>query len=170
LNCEVIRTEVGDIKVAIALKEEGGFLGGETSGTYIWPDFHYGPDSIITIAKVLQMIVTNGKTLSELLKEIPDYPYYRSQFRLKRDLPFTNEINQKIIGAVKDLLSSLGKQVEKINQLDGCRFDFNDGWILIRRSGTSPYLRISGESNVDLEESMHLNKLTEQKMNELNLI
>ena len=170
LNCQVIRTEVGDIKVAIALEEEGGFLGGETSGTYIWPNFHYGPDSIITIAKVLQMIVTKGKTLSELLKEIPSYPYYRSQFRLKKDLPFTNEINEKIIGAMKALLNSLDKQVEKINQLDGCRFDFNDGWILIRRSGTSPYLRISGESNVNLEESMHLNNLAEQKMKELNLI
>ncbi|MFW9901220.1 MAG: phosphoglucosamine mutase, partial [Candidatus Thorarchaeota archaeon] len=50
LGCEVIRTEVGDIKVALALQKHGGFLGGETSGTYIWPQFHYGPESIVTIA------------------------------------------------------------------------------------------------------------------------
>jgi phosphoglucosamine mutase len=170
LDCEVIRTEVGDIKVAIALKEQGGFLGGETSGTYIWPNFHYGPDSIITIAKVLQMIVNKGKRLNELLNEIPEYPYYRNQFRLKRDIPFTSEINQKIIGAMKDLFNSLDKKTEKINQLDGCRFDFDDGWILIRRSGTSPYLRISGESNISLDESIKLNKLTEAKMREIKLI
>ena len=170
IGCEVIRTEVGDIKVSIALKEQGGFLGGETSGTYIWPSFHYGPDSIITIAKVLQMIVNKGKRLNELLKEIPEYPYYHNQFRLKKDIPFTNEINLKIVDSIKDMFNSLDIIIEKVNQLDGCRFDFNEGWILIRRSGTSPYLRISGESNIDMDESIKLNKLAEAKMRELKLI
>ena len=116
------------------------------------------------------MIVSKGKRLNELLKQIPKYPYYRNQFRLKRDVPFTNEINQKIIEVIRDLCTSLNKKIEKINQLDGCRFDFEGGWILIRRSGTSPYLRISGESNISLEESIKLNKLAEAKMRELQLI
>ena len=55
LGCEVIRTEVGDIKVAQAIEESGGFLGGETSGTYMWPRGHLGPDSIVTIAKILRI-------------------------------------------------------------------------------------------------------------------
>ena len=88
LGCEVIRTEVGDIKVAQAIEEQGGFLGGETSGTYIWPNAHLGPDSIVTIAKVLRMIVESGKTLRDLLKDIPVYPYYRKAFKLKKDIPF----------------------------------------------------------------------------------
>ncbi len=71
LGCEIIRTEVGDIKVALALQKHGGFLGGETSGTYIWPKFHYGPDSIVTIATILKMITQSGKNLIELLKDIP---------------------------------------------------------------------------------------------------
>ncbi|MHA1328857.1 MAG: phosphoglucosamine mutase [Promethearchaeota archaeon] len=170
LGCEVIRTEVGDIKVAIALKEHGGFLGGETSGTYIWPEFHYGPDSIVTIAKLLQIIVTTGKTLKQLMKEIPKYPYYQTKFRLKKDIPFSEEINQKIIETITDLLEGLGKKIENINQMDGCRFDYNDGWILIRRSGTSPYLRISGESSKTMEETQELNKLVAEKMKELKLI
>ncbi len=170
LGCEVIRTEVGDIKVAIALKEHGGFLGGETSGTYIWPEFHYGPDSIVTIAKLLQIIVTTGKTLKQLMKEIPKYPYYQTKFRLKKDIPFSEEINQKIIETITDLLEGLGKKIENINQMDGCRFDYNDGWILIRRSGTSPYLRISGESSKTMEETQELNKLAAEKMKELKLI
>ncbi|MHA1414482.1 MAG: hypothetical protein ACTSO4_17925, partial [Promethearchaeota archaeon] len=170
LGCEVIRTEVGDIKVAIALKEHGGFLGGETSGTYIWPEFHYGPDSIVTIAKLLQIIVTTGKTLKQLMKEIPKYPYFQTKYRLKKDIPFSKEINQKIIETITDLLEGLGKKIENINQMDGCRFDYNDGWILIRRSGTSPYLRISGESSKTMEETQELNKLAAEKMKELKII
>jgi phosphoglucosamine mutase len=170
MGCEIIRTEVGDIKVAIALEENGGFLGGETSGTYIWPDFHYGPDSIITIAKVLQMVVNTGKSLNELLIEIPDYPYYRDQFKLKKDIPFKDEINEKIINIMNETFDSLNKTVKSINQLDGCRFDFQDGWILIRRSGTSPYLRISGESRINMEESIRINNIAEENMRKLDLI
>jgi len=169
LGCKVIRTEVGDIKVALALGN-GGFLGGETSGTYIWPKFHLGPDSIITIAIVLQMIVKNGKSLKELMKEIPQYPYYRQQFKLKRDIPFTQEINSKIIDEIKESFNSIGKDIKTINKLDGVRFDYDDGWILIRRSGTSPYLRISGESNIDINSSIEMNKIAEQKMQKLDLI
>jgi len=54
--------------------------------------------------------------------------------------------------------------------MDGCRFDYEGGWILIRRSGTSPYLRISGESNKDLNTTKELNALASQKIRELNLI
>jgi len=169
LGCEIIRTEVGDIKVALAL-QNGGFLGGETSGTYIWPKFHFGPDSIVTIATILQMIVKTGKSLKELLKEIPQYPYYRKQLKLKNDIPFTEEINQKIIDEMKESFDSIGKKIKNINKMDGVRFDYDDGWILIRRSGTSPYLRISGESSIDINSSIEMNKIAEQKMQKLELI
>jgi phosphoglucosamine mutase len=170
LGCEIIRTEVGDIKVAQAIEEQGGFLGGETSGTYIWPRTHLGPDSIATIAKVLRMIVESGKNLRELLKTIPDYPYYRIAFKLKKDIPFTDDINQKIINEMQEVLDSEGKQLKNINKMDGVRLDYNDGWILIRRSGTSPYLRISGESSVSLEASKKINELAQERMEKLDLI
>ncbi len=170
LGCEVVRTEVGDIKVAIAIKEHGGFVGGETSGTYIWPSTHLGPDSIVTIAKILRMIVEEGKPLRELLKDIPEYPFFETKFRLKKDIPFTEDINKEIIEEMKETLDSLGKKITNINKMDGVRLDFNDGWILIRRSGTSPYLRLTGESSVDLKSSQIVNDLAKEKMEKLNLI
>jgi phosphoglucosamine mutase len=170
LGCEVIRTEVGDIKVSLALQKHEGFLGGETSGTYIWPNYHFGPDSIVTIAIVLQMITKTGMSLKQLLKDIPEYPYYAEKFKLIKDIPFTEEIHQKIIAEMMDSLKNLGKKDIKINKMDGCRFDFEDGWLLIRRSGTSPYLRISGESTIDINHSIELNNLAMKNMQKLNLI
>jgi phosphoglucosamine mutase len=170
LGCEVLRTEVGDIKVAMAIKEHGGFLGGETSGTYIWPSTHLGPDSIVTIAKILRMIVESGKPLKEILKKIPEYPFYETKFPLKVDIPFTEDINKKIIEEMTETLDSLGKKITNINKMDGVRLDYNDGWILIRRSGTSPYLRLTGESSVNLESSKLVNDQAKIKMEKLNLI
>jgi phosphomannomutase len=57
-----------------------------------------------------------------------------------------------------------------MNKMDGVRLDYNDGWILIRRSGTSPYLRISGESSVSIEASKELNMLAEERMKKIELI
>ena len=71
---------------------------------------------------------------------------------------------------MKEVFDNLGKEITHFNQLDGCRFDFEGGWILIRRSGTSPYLRISGESNEDLSSTIHLNNLAKEKMMECGLI
>ncbi len=170
LGCEVIKCEVGDIKVAICLKEHNAFLGGENSGTYIWPSTHYGPDSIVTIAKVLRMVAESGKTLSELLKSIPNYPFYRTNHRLLKDIPFSEQTNDEIISEMKDTFNGLGKKIKKINKMDGIRIDFEDGWILIRRSGTSPYLRISCESSINMEESIETNRIAVEKMKQLNLI
>ena len=170
LGCEVIRTEVGDIKVSLALQKHGGFLGGETSGTYIWPNYHFGPDSIVTIAIILQMITKTGMSLKQLLKDIPEYPYYADKFKLTKDIPFSEEIQQKITDKIITLLENLGKKQININKMDGCRFDFEDGWLLIRRSGTSPYLRISGESTIDINHSIELNNLAMKNMQKLNLI
>jgi phosphoglucosamine mutase len=170
LGCEVIRTEVGDIKVALALQENGGFLGGETSGTYIWPKIHLGPDSIVTIANLLHMIVNTGKNLKELLIDIPNYPYNAEKFKLKEDIPFTGVIYDKISNSIQELFTTLETKVKTINRLDGCRFDYDGGWVLVRRSGTSPYLRISGESNTDMESTRRINTLVKEKMMNLDLI
>ena len=89
---------------------------------------------------------------------------------MKKDIPFTEDVNKEIIEEMKATLESLGKKITNINKMDGVRLDYNDGWILIRRSGTSPYLRITGESSLNLKSSQDMNDLTKEKMENLNLI
>jgi phosphoglucosamine mutase len=170
IGCEVIRTEVGDIKVATALKENGGILGGETSGTFVWPKYHYGPDSIATIAYVLEMINRRGIPLKELLKEIPEFPFVRSSFPLQRDIPFTDLVNDKIIREIQTLFQDLNLNTLRKNRLDGIRFDHSNGLVMIRRSGTSPLLRISVESTIDIEEGQKMLQLAKERMENINLI
>lgn len=171
LECKVVRTKIGDIKVANALKEHKGFLGGETSGTYIWPDLgHYGPDSIGTIARVLKLMIDSRKTLRELMKNIPHYPWYSQSYRLKKDIPLTKNIMQRLIETIQKILDYLGYELFDVNQIDGCKFTFNKGWLLIRRSGTSPYLRITSESTESMDRSIEITKIAANKIKKLGII
>ena len=63
---EVIATAVGDLLVARELKERDGLFGGEENGGLIFPDFVYGRDAAMTVAKILE---ENLETISlKLLK------------------------------------------------------------------------------------------------------
>jgi phosphoglucosamine mutase len=145
LGANIIKTEVGDIKVAIEIKKQRGIIGGENAGTYIWPTFHYGPDSLVTIAKVVELLSYETRTLTELLSEIPEFPFVQKEFNLLQNTPFTKAIYERIRTKVIELLKEKGFSKIKINELDGIRIDYEEGWLLIRRSGTSPIVRIAGE-------------------------
>ena len=69
-----------------------------------------------------------------------------------------------------ETFDNLGNKVISSNEMDGVRIDYDSGWILIRRSGTSPYLRISGESKIDKDHSIKIIKLAVEKMKKLEII
>ncbi|MHA1732739.1 MAG: phosphoglucosamine mutase [Promethearchaeota archaeon] len=156
LGGRVVRSQVGDIKVAIKIKEMNAMLGGETAGTYIWPSFHLGPDSLVTLAKVIEMLELEGEPLSSMLSELPDFPYLKREIRLSR----RNQTNQAIVEKLKEAafqeLENLGESDISVREIDGIRFDSKDGWILFRESGTSPFMRLMVESNRSEE---HVGKL-----------
>ena len=118
---------------------------------------------------ISNIIISGGDPL--LRKDIFEF-LYELKKRKKNILLLgnPNTINEKIINEVKKVLDSKGKKLKNNNKMDGVRFDFDNGWILVRRSGTSPYLRISGESSVNLESSKEMNELVQEKMEKLDLI
>jgi phosphoglucosamine mutase len=146
LGCEIVRTQVGDIKVAIEIENQGGTMGGENSGTYIWPDFHMGPDSLVTIAKLIELLSYEKRSFTELILEIPKFPFVKKEYPLTYDKVITQEEYQEMGTLIEPWLKQQGYENISYNKIDGLRMDFNQGWILIRRSGTSPILRIEGES------------------------
>jgi len=136
---EISHTKVGDVYVAEALKKIGGDFGGEPSGAWIFPRVSLCPDGIYAAARLVEIIETEGE-LGKLLDSIPEYPVKRGAFSC-RD---RNKAMENII----DKLGELGD----INIMDGVRVDLDDGWILVRPSGTEPKIRITVESNNRCEE------------------
>nr|WP_297897886.1 phosphoglucosamine mutase [uncultured Methanobrevibacter sp.] len=137
-NGEVIATAVGDLLVARKLMEENGLFGGEENGGLIFPDFVYGRDAALSAAKILEIIATENKKLSELVEELP--VYYSEKMKCQCD----DDKKQKIMNNIAEEVSKLGYDLDTT---DGVKIFKKDGWVIIRPSGTEPIFRCFSESN-----------------------
>jgi phosphoglucosamine mutase len=131
LGFEVIRTRVGDAFVSEELKHDGEF-GGEPSGSWIFPQVSYCPDGIYAAAQVVQM-AKQGR-LSQLANDLPSYPILRGSARWAN--PDMESLEARLMS-----LEPLS-----MSRVDGIMLTFNDGWLLIRPSGTEPKTRIAAEA------------------------
>ncbi|WP_135611176.1 phosphoglucosamine mutase [Methanococcoides sp. AM1] len=130
----VVRTKVGDVYVAEEIKRSKADFGGEPSGSWIFPAISYCPDGIYAAAKVMELI--QEKMLSELKGELPHYPTRRGTVKCDND---------KKDSAMALVRSELGPSGE-IMDIDGIRVDMEEGWVLVRPSGTEPKIRITAEA------------------------
>lgn len=143
---KISRTKVGDVYVAEMLKKIQGEFGGEPSGAWIFPKVSYCPDGIFAAARLVEIVSKEGD-FSKLLESIPAYPVKRGAFQCEDK---------------KEAMFKIASELEKlgvINTLDGIRVDLEDGWILVRPSGTEPKIRITVESK---NRCYELYRMTEQ--------
>ncbi len=144
----VVRTKVGDVHVAHEIVKQKASFGGEPSGTWLHPEFCMCPDGILSALKVVEMVSDQGP-LSELLASVPEYPTMREK------LPCPNEKKDKVMESVESELEACFNDSSNVNNIDGIRITFEDGsWVLVRPSGTEPYIRITleGRNNARAEE------------------
>lgn len=137
-NGEVIATAVGDLLVARKLKEENGLFGGEENGGLIFPDFVYGRDAALSAAKILEIMAIENKKLSELVEELP--VYYSEKMKCECE----DDKKQEVMEKVADEVANLGYTIDTT---DGVKIFKNEGWVIIRPSGTEPIFRCFSESN-----------------------
>jgi len=131
MDVSVIRTPVGDTYVSRELKR-GGDFGGEPSGSWIFPDISLCPDGIYAAAQIVAMATQHR--LAALVDSIPSYPLLRGS--VSSDAIIMPKLKQRLV-AMEPLL---------INDIDGTKLSFEDGWLLIRPSGTEPKIRITAEA------------------------
>lgn len=129
----VRRTPVGDVHVAEAASDPGVAFGGEPSGAWIWPEETLCPDGPLAAIRVASM--TAETPLGERLSAIPSYPIRRTSVEVDRK----SEVMAAVEGRVRDSYGSVGT-------LDGVRVETEDGWFLIRASGTQSLVRLTAEA------------------------
>ncbi len=140
-NRKIYRTRVGDVYVAEELKKRKAEFGGEPSGSWIFPGISLCPDGILAAAKLVEMVQNEGR-LDALIDELPTYPMIRGAVQCS---------NEKKEIAMKKIAISLRKLGE-VTDIDGIRLDTENGWILVRPSGTEPKIRITAEARKGVEE------------------
>ncbi len=120
---EVKRTPVGDAYVSEQLVRWGDF-GGEPSGAWIFPTLSYCPDGPYAAALFCEMA---GEW--NIAEEIDAFIPY---FIIRESIALSDS---------SEILYALGAT----NPTDGLRIEEEDGWCLIRASGTEPKIRITAE-------------------------
>jgi len=131
----VIRTPVGEANVIAAMLGNAAVIGGEGNGGVIDPRIVPGRDSLVGIAYVLQLMAATGKTVSQLVAELPRYEIVKTKFPCRR------EDAERAVAAVKEKFSS-----ETVDLQDGIRIDWPDAWVHARPSNTEPIMRIIAEA------------------------
>ena len=136
VDVEVVRARVGDVFVSEEVKRTGADFGGEPSGTWIFPDQTYCPDGILAAARIVE--IAASEKLSKVRESIPKYPTLRAAF----DFDLKNK--DAVLDRLRDEM--MGVECDELLTLDGYRLQFEDGWTLVRPSGTEPKIRVLAEA------------------------
>ena len=136
---KVVRTKVGDVYVAEAIKRHNAVFGGEPCGAWIHPQFHYCPDGILSSVMLLKALEDEDKSLLEFIAETPQYQILRENITCK------NELKYKVMKKVGDSIKALFPAYKEYSTVDGVRLALRKGWILVRASGTEPLVRLTVE-------------------------
>lgn len=135
---EPVMTPNGYAFVHQAMRDTGAALGGEFSGHIFFDEPEFGfDDPILASIKLLNLISRTARPLSALVALLPAY-YSSPQIRL----PCPDAIKARIVDQVK----SHFKASYPVDDLDGARIDFGDGWALVRASNTQPVLSLRFEA------------------------
>jgi len=138
-NGKVIHTAVGSPIVARVMIEQNSVFGGEENGGLIFPEMQYCRDSAMSIAKILEIMAKEDKKLSDLINEIPKYELFKTK------MPCPHEKKEIVMKTLADQTKN-DKNVIEVDNTDGVKLYMNDGWVLMRPSGTEPIFRVYSES------------------------
>ncbi len=131
---EIMYTKVGSPVVARAMIAHSAIFGGEENGGLIFPEFQYCRDGAMAAAKMIEIIAMDG-ALSEINAVIPAYSQYKTK------TPCPNKVKDSVLAK---LLEDAGS--DNVDTTDGLKIFLDDGWVLVRPSGTEPIFRIFSEA------------------------
>jgi phosphomannomutase len=132
---KVLRVPTGEIHVTESLEQTGAKLGGEGNGGVILPQINKCRDTLVGMALILEYLANNGKKIEDCAKEIGNYSFIKTKFQVT-DIDLT-----KTEALLKEKFPD-----GKLNNSDGLRLDFDDSWVLIRKSNTEPIVRVFAEA------------------------
>jgi phosphoglucosamine mutase len=128
-------TPVGSTFVADELERSGALFGGEPCGEYVYSKGVHVPDAVLAAAKFAEIICASG-ALSRLKSHYPQNFMARERFESKGKEAAMERIRNGV-----DAMDIEGQRRTD----DGVRLDEDDGWFLIRASGTEPIIRLTVE-------------------------
>lgn len=127
---------VGEVNVVDLMKKNKAIIGGEGNGGIIYPESHYGRDSLVGVALFLTHLANKKMSVSALRASYPEY------YMSKNKIELTPQID---VDAILVAMTEKYKN-EDITTIDGVKIDFATEWVHLRKSNTEPIIRIYTEA------------------------
>ena len=127
---------VGEVNVVELMKKNNAIIGGEGNGGIIYPELHYGRDSLVGVALFLTHLANKKMKVSALRASYPEY------YMSKNKIELTPQID---VDAILVAMTEKYKN-EDSTTIDGVKIDFASEWVHLRKSNTEPIIRIYTEA------------------------
>jgi phosphomannomutase len=139
-NSKILRTPVGEANVIDTMIASQATIGGEGNGGVIDPRIVPGRDSLVGMAYILQLMATTGKSISQLVADLPRYEIVKTKFECRR------EDANRAVAAIKSAMAN--EAGVTVDTQDGIRLDWlaERSWVHARPSNTEPIMRIIAEA------------------------
>ncbi|MCI4345499.1 MAG: phosphoglucosamine mutase [Thermoplasmata archaeon] len=137
LGGQVTYTRIGSPTVTREMQRSKAVFGGEENGGLIFPELHLARDGAMSAAAMLDLLAREEQSLAGAVRDLPVYALR------KEKLPCPEP---QLEAVMKGIAESLAKTADKIVTLDGVKAYRDGGWVLVRRSGTEPLIRVFSEA------------------------
>lgn len=136
VGCTYHASAVGEVNVVVKMKEVNAVIGGEGNGGIIYPDLHYGRDSLVGIALFLSHLAHKKMSMTALRASYPNYEMAKKKIDLSPGID------------VDGILAKMAHNYanEEVDTVDGVKIYIGKEWVHLRKSNTEPIIRVYTES------------------------
>ncbi len=136
---KVVRSRVGDVYVSEAIRRGKGIFGGEPCGAWVHPRHHFCPDGPLSAVLLLKALEETNATLAQFIARVPEY------ITLRENITCQNKLKRKAMTDIEHEIKEDFPEFIDFSKVDGVRIALEKGWLLVRASGTEPFIRLTVE-------------------------
>ncbi|GAA3648624.1 phosphoglucosamine mutase [Flavivirga jejuensis] len=155
-GCKHQASAVGEVNVVALMKSTNAVIGGEGNGGIIYPESHYGRDSLVGVALFLSHLATIKMSCKQLRDSYTNYVSSKNKIQLTPQIDV-----DKILETIANKYNH-----EEVNAIDGVKIDFENEWVHMRKSNTEPIIRIYTEG----KSKKNATDLAERFINEIEAV
>jgi phosphomannomutase len=137
-NCPIYRSKIGEANVTEEMQRHGAVIGGEGNGGVIYPRINFARDSLVGMALILHLLADTGRTISEILGELPH------SFMIKEKLACRSDKIGRVLKMVRREYAQW-----PMDMRDGIKVALDGSWFLVRGSNTEPIIRLVAEAETE---------------------
>ncbi len=147
----VRETPVGFKYIGEFIRDGEIVIGGEESAGLSMRGHVPDKDGVLACLLVAEMVAVEGKSIRELLANL--YERVGEYHTARQNLHLSRQLEEAVGGKLASPPEKLaGKRVDRVITTDGVKLLFEDWtWILFRKSGTEPVVRVYAEARSERE-------------------